>query len=216
SEQTVKVEQINNHAYVTMRARLAGIRTDIGSVRNNMANLEKEAAEYQARLSATPEVEQEYNALMSQRNTLNLKLSDLQAKMMEARVSQALETEQKGERFSLVESARLPDKPFKPNRLAIALIGIVLGIGAGVGLAAIVEFSDTSFRDGDSLTRITGFPVLTEVVRIITPQERMKMRMKRITIFVAAAGIIASAVFLFHLYVMDLDVFWARVMRRLS
>jgi polysaccharide biosynthesis transport protein len=216
SEQTVKVEQINNPAYVTMRARLAGIRTDIGSVRNNLANLEKEAAEYQARLAATPEVEQNYNALISQRNTLNLKLSDLQAKMMEARVSQALETEQKGERFSLVESARLPDKPFKPNRLAIALIGIVLGIGAGVGFAAIAEFSDTSFRDGDSLTRITGFPVLTEVVRIITPQERMKMRMKRITIFVAAAGIIAASVFLFHLYVMDLDVFWARVMRRLS
>jgi polysaccharide biosynthesis transport protein len=216
SEKTSRQEQINNPAYVTLRARLAGIRTDIGSVRNNLANLEKEAGEYQARLAATPEVEQNYNAMLSQRNALNFKLSDLQAKLMEARVSRALETEQKGERFSLVESARLPDKPFKPNRLAIALIGIVLGIGAGVGLAAIVEFSDTSFRDGDSLTRITGFPVLTEVVRIITPQERMKMRMKRITIFVAAAGIIAASVFLFHLYVMDLDVFWARVMRRLS
>jgi polysaccharide biosynthesis transport protein len=216
SEKTTRQEQINNPAYVTMRARLAGIRTDIASLRNNLANLEKEAAEYQARLAATPEVEQKYNALLNQRNTLNHKLSDLQAKMMEARVSQTLETEQKGERLSLVESARLPDKPFKPNRLAIALIGIVLGIGAGVGLAAMAEFADTSFRDGDSLTRATGFPVLTEVTWIITPQERMKMRIKRITIFIVAVGIIAGAVFLFHLYVMDLDVLWARVMRRLS
>ncbi|MCA1785439.1 MAG: hypothetical protein LC657_05590, partial [Desulfobacteraceae bacterium] len=104
SEKTPEEGRINNPAYVTMRARLAGIRTDIGSVRNNLANLEKEAAEYQARLAATPGVEEKYNALISQRNTLNIKLSDLQAKMMEARVSQALETEQKGERFSLVES----------------------------------------------------------------------------------------------------------------
>lgn len=216
SERTSKQEQINNPAYVTMRARLAGIRTDIASVRNNLATLEKQAAEYQARLAATPEVEQKYNALLTQRNTLKLKLSDLQAKMMEARVSQALETEQKGEHFTLVESARLPDRPFKPNRLAIALIGIVLGIGAGVGFAAAAEFSDTSFRDGDALTRATGFPVLTEVARMITPQERMRKRIKRIAISVAAAGIIAGAVFLFHLYVMDLDVFWAKMLRRLS
>jgi polysaccharide chain length determinant protein (PEP-CTERM system associated) len=216
AEKESKEERVNNPAYVTMRARLAGIRTDIASVRNNLADLEKEAIEYQARLAATPEVEQKYNALISQRNTLNLKLSDLQAKMMEARVSQAVETEQKGERFSLVESARLPDKPFKPNRLAIVLIGIVLGIGAGVGFAAIAEFSDTSFRDGDSLARATGFPVLTEVTWIITPQERMKIRLKRVTLFVVAVGIIAAAVFCFHVYVMDLNVFWAKVMRRLS
>jgi polysaccharide biosynthesis transport protein len=215
-EKSSEEERINNPAYVTLNSRLAGIRTDITSVRNHLENLEKEAAEYQARLAATPEVEEKYNVLLTQRNTLKLKLSDLQAKMMDARVSQTLETEQKGERFSLVESARLPDQPFKPNRLAIALIGIVLGIGAGVGLAAIVEFSDTSFRDGETLARATGFPVLTEVGRIITAEERMKMRVKRLAGFVAAAGIIAGAVFLFHLYVMDLDVFWAKVMRRFS
>jgi hypothetical protein len=161
-------------------------------------------------------VEEKYNALITQRNTLKLKLTDLQAKMMEAQVNQALESKQKGERFSLVESARLPETPFKPNRLAIALIGIVLGIGAGVGFASIVEFSDTSFRDGESLARATGFPVLTEVSRIITPEERMKIRIKRLVGFVVVAGIAAAAVYLFHLYVMDLDVFWAKVMRRLS
>lgn len=216
AEKTSEQERINNPAYVTISSRLAGIRTDITSVKNNLANLEKEEADYRARLAATPEVEEKYNVLLTQRNTLRLKLSDLQAKMMEARVSQTLEAEQKGERFSLAESARLPDKPFKPNRLAIALIGVVLGIGAGVGFAAIVEFSDTSFRDGDSLARATGFPVLTEVGRIITPQERMKMRVKRIAASVAAAGVIAAAVFLFHLYVMHIDVFWAKVMRRFS
>jgi len=216
TEEASGEERINNPAYVTLSSRLAGIRTDIISVKNNLSNLEKEAAEYQARLAATPEVEEKYNALLTQRNTLKLKLSDMQAKMMEARVSQALETEQKGERFSLIESARLPDKPFKPNRLAIALIGIVLGIGAGVGFAAIAEFSDTSFRDGESLSGATGFPVLTEVGRIITREERMKIRVKRLAVIVAAAGVIAAAVLLFHLYVMDLNVFWAKMMRRLS
>ena len=212
-----ELKQIDkNPAYVTLRSRLAGIRSDIASVKNNLADLEKEAAEYKARLAATPEVEEKYNALITQRDTLKLKLSDLQAKMMEAQVNEALESKQKGERFSLVESARLPETPFKPNRLAIALIGIVLGIGAGVGFASIVEFSDTSFRDGDDLARATGFPVLTEVARIITPQERMKIRVKRLLTFVVVIGIIGAAVFLFHLYVMDLDVFWAKVMRRLS
>ncbi len=137
-----------------------------------------------------------------------------QAKMMEARVSQELETKQQGERFTLVESATLPDKPFKPNRLAIILIGIVLGIGAGVGFASIIEFSDTSFRDAESLHRATGFPVLTVVPKIITSQDRTRRFMKRIILSVTVITSVVVLIVLFNNYVMDLNVVWAKIMRK--
>ncbi|MCP3871807.1 MAG: chain-length determining protein [Desulfobacteraceae bacterium] len=211
-----KEDDIKNPAYVTLSSRLAGIRSDIVSVKNNIKDFEKEAAVCKARLAATPGVEEKYNAILSERNFLRTKQADLQAKMMEADVAQELESKQKGERFSLVESARLPEKPFKPNRLAILLIGIVLGIGAGVGFASIVEFSDTSFRDGEALARATGFPVLTEVPKIITQEDRKRQKIKRVVItLVIVFGIIIS-VFLFDTFVMDLDVLWAKIMRRIS
>lgn len=210
------VQEAKNPAYVALSSRLGGVRSDIKSVHNNLKDLEKEAEEYKARLAATPGVEEKYNVLLTERNTLKLKLSDLQAKMMEAQVNEELESKQKGERFTLVEAARLPETPDKPNRLAIVLIGIVLGMGVGVGFASVVEFTDTSFRDGDTLARATGFPVLTEVANIITREDRMKRRKKRLLTIVTAVVLTGIVVFLFHTYVMDLDVFQAKVMRRLS
>ncbi|RLC05804.1 MAG: chain-length determining protein [Deltaproteobacteria bacterium] len=215
-KESKKDEAFKNPAYVTLSSRLAGIRSDVGSVKNNLKDLAKEATVYKARLVATPGVEEKYNALLTERNFLNAKHADLQGKMMEAHVAEELESKQKGERFSLVESARLPEKPYKPNRLAIILIGIVLGIGAGVGFASIVEFSDTSFRDGETLARATGFPVLTEVPNIITREDRTKRTIKRLVIFVTIAVIIVVSIFLFDTYVMDLDVLWAKIMRRIS
>lgn len=228
-ELSVKVEQtkkqkeeekiedlVKNPAYVTLSSNLAGIKSDIASVKNNLKDLLREEEVYKKRIAATPGVEEKYNALVSERNNFNVKLMDLQAKMMEAQVAEELESKQKGERFTLVESARLPEKPYKPNRLAIVLIGIVLGIGAGVGLAAIAEFSDSSFRDSESLYRATGFPVLTEVPNIITRQDKTRNMIKRFIWLVVIIVIIGGAVYLFNQYVMDLDVLWAKILRRIS
>jgi polysaccharide chain length determinant protein (PEP-CTERM system associated) len=215
-DRKVKNEEDNlkNPAFVTLASRLAGINSDIESVKNNLKDQERETKVYQARLSSTPGVEEKYNAIVGDRNNFKAKLMDLQGKMMEAQVAEELESKQKGERFTLVESARLPEKPYKPNRLAIVLIGIVLGIGAGVGFASIIEFSDTSFRDGESLTRATGYPVLTEVSNIITREDKTKKMTRQLIGLAVIVVIIISGIFLFDNFIMDLDVLWAKIMRR--
>ena len=207
---------VRNPAYVTLSSRLAGLKSDIASGETQIRDLDRKAEEYRARLAATPDVEAVYNDMVAERNNLTLKYKEMQAKMMEAKVAHALESQQKGERFSLIESATLPEKPVKPNRLAIVLIGFVLGIGAGIGLAAITEFSDESVRDADTLERISGYPVLTTIPCIITDEDRvraMKMRMLWIGSSIASMVVL---VILFDAYVMDLDVFWSKLVRKLS
>jgi len=205
-----------NPAYVTLSSRLAGIKSDIDSTKNRIRDLLGLAEDYKKRLAATPGVEEKYNAILSERNNLNLKYNEMQAKMLEADMAKTLETEQKGERFSLVESAKLPEKPFKPNRLAIVLIGFVLGIGAGVGLAAVMEFSDSSFRDAESLSRATGMPVLTVVPEIETRRDRTMKRLKAGVLSLLLVSAAALAVLLFDSYVMDLAVLLTKVMRKIE
>lgn len=209
------IKSTKNPAYITLFSRLAGIKFDIGSVRNQIRNLEKQAGDYRARLAASPDVEGRYNAILAERKNLTEKQRELQAKMMEANVAQALEAQQKGERFTLIESANLPQKPFKPNRMAIVLIGIVLGLGAGVGFASILEFSDTSFRGPESLERATGFPVLTSIQKIVTRQERARRRLIRTVGVVTTIIVMGVLVFLFDYYVMALDVLWTKIMRNI-
>ncbi|MFL7867904.1 MAG: GNVR domain-containing protein, partial [Anaerolineales bacterium] len=136
--------------------------------------------------------------------------------LMEARVSQGLETEQKGERFTLIDPARLPEKPYKPNRLAILLIGAVLGIGAGIGFAALREFSDTSVRSIEQLTTATSFPVLATIPVIVTEREISRQRVKRFAWVVGIVLVLIAGVAAFHFQVMDLNVFWAKFVRHMA
>ena len=137
-------------------------------------------------------------------------------KLMESRVAQGLEKGQMGERFSLVDPARLPEKPVSPNRLAIMLIGLLLGIGSGVGTASLREFADQSARSPGELERATGLPVLAVIPTIVTWQESRSQLYRKIWIWVGVVLAIGVGLALLHFFVMDLDVLWARLMRKLE
>jgi polysaccharide chain length determinant protein (PEP-CTERM system associated) len=206
----------DNPAYVTLASQLASGRAEMNMLQRQIENLNAEAATFRSRIAATPKVEQEYGALMATRTGTQAKVSDLMRKLMEARVAQGLEKGQKGERFSLVEPPRLPEKPFKPNRLAILLIGAVLGIGAGVGFTALREFSDDRVRDGEQLTAETGFPVLISIPVIVTAADAVRNWRRRVVLAAGTVCATAVGIAVFHFLVMDLDVLWARLARKLA
>jgi capsular polysaccharide biosynthesis protein len=205
----------DNPAYINLSAQLTNARAEINLLQHQIKELELSATEYRRRIAATPNVEESYNALIGERNNTQAKYDDLMRKHMEAGVSQGLEKEQKGERFTLIDPARLPEKPLKPNRLAIMLIGLVLGIGAGIGFAALREFSDDAVRNPDQLELVTKFPVLAGIPPIITRADIVRRRWKRIALATGTIGVIVAGIVVFHFIVMDLNVFWAKLMRRL-
>jgi len=209
-------EPPDNPAYINLAAQLAGTRSEIKSYRNQIRELHQAADIYRHRIAATPNVEETFNTLLIERSNTQAKYNDLMSKHMEARVAHGLEKEQKGERFTLIDPARLPEKPYKPNRIAIMLIGLVLGIGAGIGFAALREFSDDSVRNADQLESETRYPVLASIPNILTKKDRSGLRWKRIGRVTAVVGVIAAGLLVFHYTVMDLDVFWAKLMRRLA
>ena len=209
-------ETADNPAYITLAAQLASTQADIQSVRRQIDELKTRAADYRGRIEDTPKVEESYKALLVERNNTQAKHDDLMQKYMEARVAHGLEIEQKGERFTLIDPARLPEKPYKPNRMAIVLIGLVLGAGAGVAVASLREFFDNSVRSPESLTLATQIPVLAGIPEIRTVRDiRWKRRWHAIrlsALLVAVACGLAAV----HFWVMDLNIFWAKLMRRLS
>lgn len=166
----------DNPAWITLSAQLAAVRAEIQGLIRHLEKLKIEANEYRARIAATPKVEEEYNGLLAVRSTTQAKASDLMRKLMEARVSHGLEKEQRGERFILVDPPRLPEKPHKPNRLAIVLIAIVFGIGAGVGFAALREFYDDSVHSVEQLAAATRYPVLAVIPRIEAPTNQSGLK----------------------------------------
>jgi uncharacterized protein involved in exopolysaccharide biosynthesis len=210
----IPAEQSDNEAYVTLASQLASTRSDIQSVQRQLVEAEKKRNEYQRRIEASPRVDETYKALLLERNAIQAKYDDLTRKSMEAKVAQGLEKGQMGERFTLIDPARLPGKPIKPNRIAIILIGFILGIGAGVGMMALQEAIDHSVRDSRTLTALTGVPVLGTIPDIVTIKDVMERKKRNRTIAISVTACIVVAILLVHFLFMDFTILWARLSRR--
>ncbi len=206
----------DNPTYITIASQLAGIQSEISSIKRQVDEVEKTRKDYQQRIEKTHSIEGSYNALITEQNNSKMKYDDLMRKVMEAKMAHGLEKEQKGERFTLIDPARLPENPFKPNRLAIILIGLVLGIGAGIGFASLIEFSDDSIRDTNMLSQATPFPVLAVIPEIITRKDRSKKIKRQIAYSISILGTFIISLSLFHFFFMDLNVFWARLIRKIA
>lgn len=205
-----------NPAYINLSSQLSSVRSEIASVKQQIATYEKQSAKLRGYLKATPVVEQEYRKLLMERDSLKSKYDDLMQKFMEARVAQGLEKGQKGERFTLIDPALLPEKPYKPNRLAIFLIGIVLGIGCSVGLTAVLEITDDTIRDERSLHMATHVPILSVIPVIYNERDLAGQKKRQRTNVILGAAVLVLAPVIFHFFVMDTYVFWAKLMRKLN
>ncbi len=207
------VSRATNPAYVALKTDLDKSDATINSLKAEKQRAEEQIAEVYQKLRAMPEVAKEYNELTTDYENARAHYTELYQKLLAARVAQGMEEEQLGENFKVVEPAFLPEEPARPNRLAIMLIGVVLGIGAAVGLASLREFSDTSVRDVRTLEEQTGIPVFALIPRIITERDRIHTRRKRLAWIVGAVSVIVLAVAIFHFFVMDLYIFYAKLMR---
>jgi polysaccharide chain length determinant protein (PEP-CTERM system associated) len=204
----------DNPAYITLASQLAGAQSEISSVKRQIGDLRRKREDFRKRIEESPRVEEGYRAYLVQRNNLQGKFDELTRKSMDAKVAHGLEEEQLGERFSIIDAARLPEKPSSPNIPAILLIGLILGLGGGVGLAAVQESTDQTVHSAESLERGTAFPVLGTIPVIVTEMDVSLRKGKRRYALVGAVFLLAAGVVAFSLYVMDLDVLLAKVMRK--
>jgi polysaccharide chain length determinant protein (PEP-CTERM system associated) len=114
---------------------------------------------YQRRIEDTPKREQEIVLLTRDYELLKTNYQSLLDKNLQAQMAENLERKQKGEQFKILDPAVLPEKPIKPDRNKILLIGGLLGIVLGIGLTWFRESLDQSFRTVSDLEDYLGIPV---------------------------------------------------------
>src|SRR5439155_17359062 len=180
------------------------------------AELRTKIASYERRLEQTPQVEREYLDLTRDRETSMTRYREIKAKQMQAEISQELEKDRKGERFSLIDPPQLPEQPRSPNRPAILLLGLVLSMGGGMGSAALLESMDHSVRGSKALTGLLQIPLLAVIPYMETGQEKLHKRNIAWTIVASSVAGLAVILLLIHFFLVPLDVLWFRIMRKLG
>jgi uncharacterized protein involved in exopolysaccharide biosynthesis len=206
----------DNPAYINLATQIESVALQIDARKKDRVELKKMLEEYQRRLENTPQVEKDYLTLSRDRENTWAQYQETLKKLMEARVAEGMEQEQKAERFTIIDPGQYPEKPFKPNRLAILLISVILGIGGGVGYASAVEFMDRSVKTSHDIFDATRILVLASIPYIETQREIRRRRFKIAATLVGVLLVVGCGVIAFHLYVMNLEVFWARATRFLA
>jgi hypothetical protein len=126
-----------------------------------------------------------------------------------------MDVSKRGERFKITEPARLPEEPYKPNRIAIILFGMVLGLFAGLSVAALQEGRDKSVKSSDEIESIFGMPVIATVSYFESDQQRKTKRLRRLKEVSAIILLLVCGFIFINRYVVPMDTVWTTFKSRL-
>jgi uncharacterized protein involved in exopolysaccharide biosynthesis len=200
-------------AYITMKSELEKISVSLSSLQAEKKQLEKETKDLLNKLHSMPQVAKQFTEMDTELQSAKVNCNSIEQKLLAARVSQGMEEEKKGESFQVVEPAFLPEKPAKPNRVAIMLAGAVLALGLSVGAAAGREFSDKRIHDVETLQRISGLSVISIIPAMINQAELAALRKRKMVMGVAGLCSVIGIILIVHFFVMDMDIVYAKLGR---
>ena len=210
---TVKPE---NPAYINIQSQLASTSASLQSMETARIDLRRRMAEYAKRLETTPTVEPEYLDLVRDRENSVHRYQEITSRLMEAQVSGELEMQRKGERFSLINPPELPEKPDRPNRIVVLLMGAFLAVVGGLGTGVIADNIDRTVHTAEQLARVMGSIPLGVIPYLPSEDEIASLGRRRAAVGLAGFGAVAIGAVVLHLTWMPLDVLWFTIVRKLG
>ncbi len=209
-------EEPNNPVYIQVQAQRKNLDIQEATLRGQRAEVQARIAQYEKRIGASSEVERELSALMRRLETATASYQAARGRLFTAQMGQALETQSKGERFTLVEPPDLPLQPSSPNRPVLLVLLAALCLAIAFGLPQFAESMDSSVNSARAVERVQGSPPLAEIPLIQNTEDMTHKRNMRLYALVFAPVAMIIAAVLVHFFVINLDVAWYVALRRLG
>ena len=199
-----------------VQAQIEAAKVRLKSLADQKRGLQTKTSQLQSQVTQSPQVERGLFTLMRDYENAKSKYEEVKSKQVNAKIAENLESENKAERFSMLEPPIFPDTPIKPNRKKIIALGLFLGLAGAVALVALLETLDKRVRGVESLTALINMRPLV-IVPYITTQVELK-RKKYLIKYVLAAIVTFTLLVLviIHFAVMPLDLLIVKLMVRFA
>jgi succinoglycan biosynthesis transport protein ExoP len=186
SPKSMPTETINP----VLQSQLSAVDAEIDKLKNQQEQLTQSVSSYRAKLEAVPVREQEIADLERDYGISKEHYAQLLDKRLSADTAAQLEFRQKGEKFTILDPAQVPEQPSSPNRRLINLAGALVGLGLGLTSAFVLG--------GMSITCVAQLPSTADVpVLGVVPIIRTRFdqqRQRRWVLAGAASGLAAILV----------------------
>ncbi|PIE69563.1 MAG: protein GumC [Deltaproteobacteria bacterium] len=161
----------------------AEYQTRYNEILQEMKRLEADIADtrtqidiYKSRVENTPKREQELLSLRRDYQNIQSTYDSLLERKLEAEIAVNMERKQKGEQFRVLDPAKLPQKPVKPDMRKLFAMVVGAGLGIGLGVVFLLEFLNSSFKRAEDIEEDLGLPVLCSVPHIVNHRTRILRR----------------------------------------
>jgi polysaccharide chain length determinant protein (PEP-CTERM system associated) len=143
-----------------MRAQIRAMDLGIAQKKHDQAEVQAQLRTYQDRVASSPAVEEEYKSITRDNQTAQAFYDDLLNKLNQSKMATDLERRQQGEQFRVMDEPNLPESPSSPKRSAFVMGGLLLGLGLGLAIVALLEYLDTAIRSERDIWAFTKLPTL--------------------------------------------------------
>jgi polysaccharide biosynthesis transport protein len=180
--------------------RLNSVKYDLEYARGEIARQQKmlddtnrQIGDISQRINEIPAVQVGLESLDQEYKTAQESYDKLRETQQRNVIISDITSSQQGESIAVVDQANLPERPVAPKRPMLIIMGIMLGLFAGLALAAAFEVPRLlTIQTTSDAEHYTGLPVLVAVPELRTPQEARMIPRRRLLLL--AAGIIMAII----------------------
>src|SRR6266850_3937547 len=181
---------IKSAPLLDLESQLKANRTEIVNRQAAVKEFESKIGEYQGRLNRAPVMEQQFTDITRDYEQSKANYDSLLAKKNQSEMATDLEKTQQGEHFRMLDPPNLPAKPYKPNRLQLCGLGLIVGIILGGVTAAGSEVIGGRVQTEREIKKFVPFEILAEIPSLQTPIELAAARRSAMLAGAAAAAIL--------------------------
>jgi polysaccharide chain length determinant protein (PEP-CTERM system associated) len=161
----------------TLMVQRTEAQQEILSLERDIPKLRRQIQDLQTMIDETPRREQELQEVRRDYDNLTASYNSLLNRKHQAEIALNLERAQSGEQFRILDRAKLPTKPTKPNMRQLLVLIVGMAIAAGGGLVVVTEYFDSSFRSMDEAVAFLGLPLLATLPFLENKRPRNKILM---------------------------------------
>jgi polysaccharide chain length determinant protein (PEP-CTERM system associated) len=169
------------------------INKEIKNMEKEISDIKTRIAFYQSRVENTPKREQELLSLKRNYKNIQETYNSLLKRKLEANIATSMEKKQKGEKFRIIDPARLPEKPVSPDMNKFFIICLAIGLSLSGGLVFLMDYFDNSVKKPELIEDKFGIPVLAVMPTI---RHHKDIIWQRINILFSVFGGVVSLILL--------------------
>lgn len=175
-KQALLTDNTENHPAVkTLQKQIDEVQKKVvaiyGTNQENLAllemNISRQMARYEGELRKLPVAERDLAKLMRHTKVNSEIYMFLLQKHEEARIAKASTISN----INVIDPAITPVSPIKPNKQKNLLLGLIVALIVGVGLALFQEYLDDTLKDAEEAKRAVGMPLLAVIPYIASREQ---------------------------------------------